>query len=243
MDRGFLITGHRGASAFFPENTIKSIQAAIECGATAVELDVRSTLDGHLVLSHDPTLERTCGLSKQISEIRLSEVQSLRAGGERIPTLEEAVGAVAGRLNLDLDIKLAGFEEQIVNIVREYDHFGNTLFTSFFPQVVYRVNQIAPEAKKGLITMGTTEEAVLICSEVGASTIVPFCGDLDDKLLKMAKSSGLSIIPWTVNEPEEARRLIEKGVDGIITDDPCGLSKAISGSGDRPPKRKTSRRS
>ncbi len=238
-----MITGHRGASAFFPENTIRSIQGAIECGATAVELDVRSTLDGHLVLSHDPTLERTCGLSKQISEIKLSEVQTLRTRGEKIPTLEEAVRAVAGRMNLDLDIKLVGCEEQIVNIVREHDHLGNTLFTSFFPQVVYRINQIAPEAKKGLITMGTTEEAVLICPEIGASTIVPFCGDLDDKLLRIAKSSGLSTIAWTVNEPEEAKRLLEKGVDGIITDDPCGLAKAMSESGDRRQRRKGSRRS
>ncbi len=227
MKTSFLIVGHRGASALFPENTIRSIKGAVECGATAVEVDIRATSDGYLVLSHDPTLERTFGLAKRVSDTKLSEMKELRFNGEPVATLEDAVQAVAGRVGLDLDIKVTGYEERIVGVIKERGHFESTMFTSFFPEVIFRINEIAPEANKGLITMGTTKEAILICSEIGSETILPFFGDLDDELINRIKSSELRMIPWTINDPDEAQRLLNEGAEGVITDDPCNLAKLI----------------
>ncbi|HYA22182.1 MAG TPA: glycerophosphodiester phosphodiesterase family protein, partial [Thermoproteota archaeon] len=150
----FLLTGHRGCPSRFPENTLSSIKGAISCGATAVEVDVRVTADGVLVLSHDLNLERVSGNSIEISEATFDELRAVRFGGEHIATLSEIANVVKGRVSLDLDIKMAGHAKQMVQIVSTDGDPRRTLFTSFFPDVVSEVKSVSPSCRTGIIEQG-----------------------------------------------------------------------------------------
>lgn len=123
---GIIVVGHRGTVKFAPENTIAAFQKAIELGADLVEMDVRETKDGHLVLVHDATVNRTTDGRGAVAAMTLAEIKRLDAGswfsadfkGERVPTLKEALAAIRGRALPDIDFK-AGTPQKLVDILRE----------------------------------------------------------------------------------------------------------------------------
>ncbi len=138
---GIVVVGHRGTVTHAPENTIAAIEKAIEFGADLIEIDIRETLDGHLVLMHDASVDRTTNGSGLISEMTLAEARQLDAGswfdgkfaGERVPTLDEALAAMKGRALPDLDFK-AGTPEKLVAAVREHGLLGKaTLYCGSWP--------------------------------------------------------------------------------------------------------------
>jgi glycerophosphoryl diester phosphodiesterase len=128
---GVITVGHRGTVRLAPENTIAAIEKAIEAGVHLIEVDIRQTADGHLVLMHDPTVDRPTDGSGPIAEMTLAEVRRLDAGswfsdafaGEPVPTLAEAVDAMAGRALPDLDFK-AGDPGKLVEVIRETGLIG-----------------------------------------------------------------------------------------------------------------------
>lgn len=114
------IIAHRGASALEPENTLKSFIKAMKLGVDMVECDVRTTLDGQLVIHHDPYLDRTTNGTGLLKNKSLSELRQLNAGdGERIPTLREAIDTVKGQVGLVIEVKDPGSEEKILNLIKE----------------------------------------------------------------------------------------------------------------------------
>ncbi|RLG46262.1 MAG: glycerophosphodiester phosphodiesterase, partial [Thermoproteota archaeon] len=103
----FFVVGHRGASAYEPENTVRSIRRAFEMGADAVEVDARVSKDGHVVIIHDETVDRTTNGTGLVSELSLEEIRALDAGkGEKIPTLQEVLEEIRGKGCLFLEIKV-----------------------------------------------------------------------------------------------------------------------------------------
>ncbi len=128
---GILVVGHRGTVKFAPENTIAALVKAIELGADLLEIDIRETKDGHLILMHDVTVNRTTNGSGPIAEMTLQEVKKLDAGswfspefkGEKVPTLKEALTAIRGRALPDIDFK-AGDPQKLVKILREENLLG-----------------------------------------------------------------------------------------------------------------------
>lgn len=150
-----IVVGHRGTKKFAPENTIAAFNKAIEMGARSIEMDVRTTKDGHFVIMHDPFVNRTTNGHGLVSQMTLAEIRRLDAGswfspefaGERVPTLREALRAVKGRAAVDIDFK-AGPENSADLIAKILDEEGfddGSLVTVFVRAFEYRRMKPLPE--------------------------------------------------------------------------------------------------
>ncbi len=120
---GFMIVGHRGAAGYEPENTLLSFQKAIEIGVDWIELDVHRSSDGHLMVIHDDTVDRTTRGHGKVSEMTLAELKKLDAGkGQKIPTLQEAIDFMKGKVRVIIEIKQEGTEADVVDADRAQRH-------------------------------------------------------------------------------------------------------------------------
>lgn len=228
MPRSFLLTGHRGAAALEAENTLPSFYKAIECGATAVELDVYPTRDGVAVVVHDEDLSRLTGTSALVTQLTFAEVSKLRVFGKaRIPTLREVLAMAKGRLSVDIEIKKPGVEREVVEAVRELGMVQDVLVSSFIPSTLDAARKLDPSIKVGVLLEEWDDEYLAIAESVGAEVILPHYTAINEELLRKLKSRGLSVITWTVNDANIARKLLEMGVEGVITDNPCALRAAV----------------
>ncbi|PLJ77171.1 MAG: hypothetical protein B7L53_07675 [Thermofilum sp. NZ13] len=224
LKRKFILTGHRGAEALAPENTLPSFLKALECGATGIEFDVRRTLDGVAVIAHDDELDRVAGVNLKVSESRYSDLQKVRVGGlARVPTLREVLALAKGRLYVDIEIKVQGVEEEVAEALRELDMLDEALVTSFLPAPLEKLRKLEPQLDIGVLVEEWDDEYLDIARRLGAVAILPSHEILTRDLVAKIKREGYSVITWTVNSLEEAERLVEMGVDGIITDNPCLL--------------------
>ena len=227
MERNFLLVGHRGAPAHEVENTPRSFLKAIECGATAVEFDVRRTVDGVPVVFHDETLERLAGRPERIEDMPFPELYRVRLkGGARIPILHEVYAIASGRIAVDVEIKTPGVEEDVVEGLREYGLLSTSMVTSFLPWVLAKVKSLGG-AEVGLLVDGWDDEALEEALRIGASAILPSHDAVTGEVVEKAHSAGLALITWTVDDPGEAARLVALGVDGVITNDPCLLRHVV----------------
>jgi len=215
------VIGHRGARSVSPENTLKSIRAAKRCGADFVEVDVRLSKDGILVVIHDETVDRTTDGSGKVEELTLEEIRLLDAGlGETVPTLAEAV-ALAGKLDLGIVVEMK--EEGLEDLVARELKGRNAIVTSFYHASVREIKDLA-EIKTGIIISSLPINPVDLALWAEADTIFPRIPN--PNLFKKAHREGLEVYPWTINDPDKARWMKRLGADGLVTDDPCGIRAA-----------------
>ncbi|ABL78565.1 glycerophosphodiester phosphodiesterase [Thermofilum pendens] len=229
--KNFSLTGHRGAAALEPENTLPSFLKAYECGATGIEFDVRLTRDG-VVVAHDDELERVAGVKGRVSEKTYSELLGVRVGGRaRIPTLREVLSLAKGRLSVDIELKVVGAEAEVVDSLRELRMVDDALVTSFVPEALRRVKELAPEVSVGVLLEEWDDEYLEIAEKLGAEALLPYYEALSRDLVERIKKRGFKVITWTVDDPEVAERLYRLGIDGVITDDPCLLARRLRFTG------------
>ena len=222
--KNFLLTGHRGAPVFEPENTLPSFLKAVECGATGIEFDVRVTRDGIPVISHDDELERTLGTNQKISETTYPELLRLSIQGKaKIPTLREVLALAKGRLSVDIELKVIGAEREVVDAIRELDMIDDAIVTSFIPEAIRRVKNLEPRLSIGVLLEEWDDEYLEIARNLRAEAILPYYETLDEDLVSKIKSKGYKIITWTVDDPSTAQKLVDMGIEGIITNNPCAL--------------------
>ncbi|MGH7791719.1 MAG: glycerophosphodiester phosphodiesterase, partial [Thermodesulfobacteriota bacterium] len=137
--RRFFKIAHRGASAYEPENTLRSFKRAMEMGAEMMELDVRFSRDGHLVIIHDKKVDRTTNGRGLVREMTLRELKNLDAGkGEKIPTLEEVFDLGKGTIRYVLELKDRGVEEEVINLVRDKGLIEDVFIASFHGDLIKR---------------------------------------------------------------------------------------------------------
>lgn len=210
------IVGHRGWPARFPENTLGGLMAAADV-ADAVEIDIRRSRDGRLVLSHDPEIQ-----GRIVAETPWSVLSELDLGDMNHPALlDEALAALRGTA-VQLEIKNLPFEpgfepdHRVALEAAERSRPGD-IITGFNPETLMAVRRVFPEVSTGLaVSTGVSlVEVVKHCLDVGHRALVPQHSLLDEPI-----NSELAVYPWTVNERVRARELVELGVTGIITDDP-----------------------
>jgi len=212
--------GHRGAKFYEPENTLRSFRKALELGVDAVELDVRRTRDGELVVIHDAEVDRTTNGKGLVSELTLEEIKSLDAGkGEKIPTLEEVLNFLDKRVKILMELKEAGIEDAVLKLVREKGLENNVVIISFLENALRRIRELDKNVETGLIYV-RHENPVKTALELGANYVMPHYRFVHSALIKRVHENGLKVIVWTVNNEEEAREYAEKGVDGITSDRP-----------------------
>ncbi|MFN4179863.1 MAG: glycerophosphodiester phosphodiesterase, partial [Armatimonadota bacterium] len=154
-----MVIAHRGFSGRYPENTLRSFREALNLSVDAIELDVRRTKDGILIVIHDETVDRTTDGKGHVRDLTWSEIQKLDAGswkgsefaGERIPKLEEALELVSGQKVVFLEIKEPETTEQIVETLRQLDAFSWVKIGSFHPQAIATAKKLEPEISSSLI--------------------------------------------------------------------------------------------
>ena len=227
---------HRGASAVAPANTLAAFERAIDLGAHAIELDVHLSADRVPVVIHDASVDATTDGSGRVSEMDLSQLKDLDAGssfhasfaGERIPTLEDVLEAVGRRVLLNVELKSLsvqddGLESTAIPLVRRHGLSHRVLFSSFNPFSLRRAKRLAPDIPVGLLY---SPDLPLPLRHAWLAPLFqhearhPEHTMVDARYMAWAQRRGLRVNVWTVDDPEEMRRLIDLGVHGIITNVP-----------------------
>jgi glycerophosphoryl diester phosphodiesterase len=230
---------HRGASGNFPENTRLAFVKAIDGGADMIELDCQQSRDGHIVVFHDERLNRTAGVKGRIHEKSLEQLKKLDVGawrktafkGERILTLEEAIGIVAGRTDLCLEIKCypgapTGIEIKLLFILSHYDYLDRTVIASLDYHSLSRVRELAPEARIAVVYgAGVKQDPFEYAERIGASAVLVQKEFATREFLDQAWEAGFDVHVWTVNDMREMENFASWGVQGIISDFPEKLSQ------------------
>ena len=230
-----LLIAHRGASADAPESTIAAFELALEQGADGLELDVHLSADGHPVVIHDFTLERTTDGAGPVSALRVRELKRLDAGGwhdrrfhgQRIQTLQEVLERFRDRTRFWLELKggpalYPGLEERVVSTIEIYDVVDRVVVQSFDPAAILEVRALNREIRVGaVVARAPLDRAVLVPGTVDA--VCPALAACSAGLIGEVRQAGLDCHAWTVNEPAQVDRLVGWGVSGIITDRPGAL--------------------
>jgi len=233
----FELVAHRGDKTTAPENTLAAFRRACEVECEAIELDVHLTRDGELVVIHDGTLDRTTSGSGQVADQTLAEVRRLEAGswfspefeGEPVPTLAEAIAAVAGLRILVVEIKdpprdSDRVEQAVLSDLRNGELLEASLVISFDWQSVENVRRLAPATNVSLL--GINGPALLEAARQRAtgrmSLLHTAC---TEGLVSAAREAGVWVNAWTVNNEEEMRRLVALGVDSIASDRPADMAE------------------
>jgi glycerophosphoryl diester phosphodiesterase len=219
VQNNVLILGHRGA-AELPENTIPSFDKALKNGAHGFELDVRQTSDHKLVVVHGSVVG-----SKSVQSSTYDEIRNLDNGFE-IPLLEEVLKKFGKIAYLDIELKLPGFEEAAIELLRSYADPERTLISAFDTDSLAKVQDLFPELQLGYIYNRTQdEEARHNCS---IEVVIPQFRLASRELIAEVHDEGLKVFAWTVNDENEIERLLELGVDGIISDYPEKVAAVVS---------------
>jgi glycerophosphoryl diester phosphodiesterase len=207
-----LVIAHRGASGEAPENSLAAFRLAAQRGADAAETDVRVSKDGVVVVHHDPELGRTV---RGEGPIHARTAHQLAALG--IPTLEEVLDVVAP---LVLCVEIKGGED-VVRRVAPVVAGRDVVFFAFDPEHVEELRREIPEVPVlALFEPEYDASIVALTKQLGAAAIGIDHRAADPAIVEAAHAAGLAVFLWTVNEPEDVRRALSLGVDGIITDWP-----------------------
>jgi glycerophosphoryl diester phosphodiesterase len=245
-----LVIGHRGIASRAPENTLASYRQAIELGIAVVECDVHLTADGVPVAIHDDDLLRTTGVAGKIADFTRAEIEELDAGSwkgpefanERIPTLEQLLELTRDRAVLVVELKDPNAVQAVVDAMRKcgVKSDGVVIF-AWDVETLDRVRALEPELSTTLLVKRPPVDAAQRerLFSLARSHEIPRLGvenrDLDRALFRRAHDAGLEVWVWTVNQPEEMRRLAEWGADGIISDYPDVAQRAVNPRSISPP--------
>jgi len=246
------VVAHRGYRSKFPENTLSAFEAAVEAEADMIELDVCLTRDRIPVVIHDSTLDRTTNGKGSVSNYTYSELKKLDAGSwfspefkdEYIPTLEELMLKIRGRITINIEIKpecfetpqpLDAIEIKVCKLVEKLDMANSVLISSFQHSFFSRIElwykkvgksylpRIAPLQANYL-----NDELVLeLCKRHIAFSYHPHESFVTNSLINKIKAEGFKILPYTVNDEERMEHFINLGVTGIISDEPARLWEVI----------------
>ncbi|MFH1632876.1 MAG: glycerophosphodiester phosphodiesterase family protein [Chloroflexota bacterium] len=238
------IFAHRGASAYAPENTLAAFDLAIRQNADAIELDAKLSADGHVVIIHDQTVDRTTDGTGRVSDLQLAALQELDAGctydeafrHERIPTLGEVFDAVGRKIliNVELTNYLSpkdALPEKVAELVRQHDVIQHVMFSSFNPLALRRIHRQLPDVSLGLLAFrgaGGAWARSRLGRWVPYQALHPAAIDTCPRLIQQQQARGFRVHTYTVNNPEDMRRFFEWGIDGIFTSDPLLAQRVLA---------------
>lgn len=236
------VVAHRGASSTFPENTLEAFEGAIAVGADVVELDVRMTADGVPVVMHDLDVGATTDGQGFLHTMTLAELKRLDASGGRgpraeVPTLEEALQALSGRIGVDVEIKnlpgepafdspVEAAAEATVRMLDRAGYDGTVLLSSFNWLSIERVKAMDPGIPTGFLTTAhiDADAALLYVASNHHEYVLPQAPaiwEAGEAFVVRAHDQGVSVGTWTVDDPEAIERLFVWGLDAVATNDPA----------------------
>ncbi|NJN70191.1 MAG: glycerophosphoryl diester phosphodiesterase [Nitrospira sp.] len=219
--REVLRIGHRGACGYRPENTLASIEHAINLGCHFTEVDVRRTSDGMLVLLHDERVDRTTNGRGYIAELTVEDTQKLDADtGQKVPTLEEALAIASGRIGLILELKVPGLTYDACATVRGSGFNGSVIFASFLLEELQHVRRIDPKAQTLALFKRLPEDPGATAISLQATHVGIRIDTVTKPLVHRLHDARLLVFVYTVDNPAAIKRVKMLGVDGIISDFP-----------------------
>lgn len=247
-----LVIAHRGASGLAPENTLAAIQKAIDIGVDRIEMDLRQSIDGQVVIIHDKTIMRTTNGWGSVRKLSLKRLQKYSAGSwfhpdfsaERIPTFREVLELVQGKTTLLLEIKDGspyhhGIEKNIIQLINEYKAHDWCIVQSFNDRVLNNFRKL-PELQSNVQKL--FEAFIPVAPFYGGSRFsykrirsYEFAEEINinyryvnPRVVRKVHELGKKVNVWTVNQPENLVKYTKMGVDGIITDYPNRLKEILS---------------
>jgi len=212
-----LVIAHRGASSIELENSLAAFRAAAGQGADGVELDVHNTIDGELVVHHDPSV-----LGLPIAQARAKDLAALPlANGEPIPTLAQALD-VLGKLKVFVEVKVVDpkWDDRLLAILDNGPNPSGYAIHSFAFHVVRRLAEKRPSLPCGVLSEVETRDPARTLADAKATTLWQERSTLDETLVTRVHDLGAKIIAWTVDNPSLMEPLVRWGVDGICTNHP-----------------------
>lgn len=228
------IWAHRGARKDYPENTLLAFQKALALGADGFELDVQRTKDGALVVAHDEDLLRCAKSEAAIVDLTWAELETFNVAAYRpdfpaqtIPLLADVLELVKqSGCTLNIELKnwqepYPGMEKEVVHLVQSYGLQEQVIYSSFKPRSVHRLSRLVDKRFIGYLYDRSFHNPVLVSRIFGAHALHPGLEWTSRELIEQAHAAGCPVHVWTVNEEEDIRRLLDWGVDAIITDDPA----------------------
>ncbi|MRH41120.1 glycerophosphodiester phosphodiesterase [Aquibacillus halophilus] len=235
-----LIFAHRGASGKAPENTMAAFKLAVDHGADGIELDVQMSNDGHLVVIHDETIDRTTDGTGWVCELSLEQLRSVRAGHrskiykrEKIPLLSEVLELLQPtKMELNIELKnnlipYEGLEEKLINLISKYGMEKRTVISSFNHNSIAKLSIICPEIEKAILYEMGIFEPWEYAKKVGAQSIHPHFHNSSRSIVDRMHKEGMSVRPWTVNTDTEFMEMLEMDVDAVITNYPLKMKRIL----------------
>jgi glycerophosphoryl diester phosphodiesterase len=247
-----LIVAHRGSSGSAPENTLAAFRQAIADGADGIELDVRLTKDGELIVLHDQRVNRTTNGRGKVWQLSCSAMQHLDAGswyaktfsGERIPTLREVLTLLHDVRNLpknfllNVEVKTDGqtrsrvrLGEALARLLREERSVARSLVSSFDHRFLKRVHELAPEVRIGALYLPVRDfrkKPSRLCSALGATAFVCSKAQLNKRLASDVLEAGLVLACYGVNRRQDVQKVLSLGASVVITDYPKEIRGQMS---------------
>ena len=225
-DSKLLVIGHRGAMGHETENTLASIQKAMDLGVDMIEIDVFKIDSGEAVVFHDRTVDRLTNGSGMIEDYNVFAMKQLvLEGGHKIPLLQDVLKLIDNKVVLNIELKGYKTADKVNHILSYYiEDRGwspeNIIISSFIWDELREMRKLNKDIKIAILTEEDPLEAIEVAEELNAVAINPNFETLTAENTAKIHGEGLKIYTWTVNEPEDIQRMKDLGVDGIITNYP-----------------------
>lgn len=224
-----LVIAHRGASGYYPENTLKSIEYAIEMGSDIIEIDLKMTKDHQIVLMHDEAVDRTTNGKGWVKDLTVQQLKALDAGGgERVPLLTEVMELYKkGEVKFMFDISSPGYEEQIVDLIHKHNYDTRSVVSGAYEPLRF-IKLLDPKLKIAPSFDRASDHSIMETASMGAVIFNCHHASISREAVDIAHVYGLQVIAWGVNEVESVHRMIEVGADGITSDYPDVVRRMVS---------------
>jgi glycerophosphoryl diester phosphodiesterase len=220
------VIGHRGAMGHETENTLASVQKALDLGVDMIEIDVFKVKSGEIVVFHDERLERLSNAGGFIEDWNYFELRKvILEGNHRIPMLQDVLKLIDHRVPLNIELKGANTSDR-VNFIMEYyiKERGwkpeDFLISSFNWEELRSMRNLNPNVAIAVLTESDPVEAISVAKELGAVAINPNYKNVTSKNVEALHEAGFKVYAWTVNEKEDIEAMRRYGVDGIFTNFP-----------------------
>ncbi len=221
-----LVIGHRGAMGHETENTLASIQKAMDLGVDMIEIDVFNLKSGETVVFHDKTLERLTNAGGSIEDWNYFDLRKVIVdGGHSIPMLQEVLKLINHKVKLNIELKGENTANRVNFIINYYIKkegwkLDDFIISSFNWKELKDMREMNADIPIAILTEDDPLDAIAIAKELNAEAINPNFEKLTAENSKKLKEEGFKIYPWTVNKPEDILEMKRFGVDGIITNYP-----------------------
>jgi glycerophosphoryl diester phosphodiesterase len=228
-----MVIAHRGASTYAPENTLAAFDLALRMEAHHIELDVDMTSDGHLVVIHDDTVDRTTNGSGPVASHTLAALRALDAGswfgaqfaGERIPTFGEVLARYKGRAHLHIEIKGRSplLSRRTADAIREHGMEGQVTVTSFQGARLEEMRACAPALPTGWLVREASDPIIVQARAMGATQLCPHARAVTPELVRRLHTEGFVVRVWGVATEELMQQVVQAGADGMTVNFPDKL--------------------